>query len=127
VIDEDGREVVGDVGREVDLVDAQRRERVDRALDEAPDGVLLGALALADRTRLRMLRRLSASPCGNAEMADFLGVNPSTASRHFKLFKDAGLVELRGAEGARLEYELAPEGLDAALRAIAEYVQGGRT
>ncbi|HRY72021.1 MAG TPA: helix-turn-helix domain-containing protein [Spirochaetia bacterium] len=95
--------------------------------DEAPDGVLLGALALADRTRLRMLRRLSASPCGNAEMADFLGVNPSTASRHFKLFKDAGLVELRGAEGARLEYELAPEGLDAALRAIAEYVQGGRT
>ena len=95
--------------------------------DEAPDGVLLAALALADRTRLRMLRRLSASACGNAEMADFLGVNPSTASRHFKLFKDAGLVELRGAEGARLEYELAPEGLDAALRAIAEYVQGGRT
>ena len=90
--------------------------------DDPPDGLLLTALAVGDRTRLRMLRRLAHGPCTNLQMAEFLGVNPSTACRHFKVFKDAGFVELR--EGGRAEYELAPEGVDAAFRAIQDFIQG---
>ncbi|HNX31683.1 MAG TPA: helix-turn-helix domain-containing protein [Holophaga sp.] len=92
---------------------------------EPPDGLLLSALAVGDRTRLRMLRRLADHPCTNLEMAEFLGVNPSTASRHFKLFKDAGFVELREGEGGRMEYELSPESLARALEAIVAFIQGG--
>lgn len=96
-----------------------------RQSDEEPaDGLLLATLALADRTRLRMLRRLAAGPCGNNEMAQALGVNPSTASRHFKLFKDSGFVELRG-EGARLEYEFSRKAVEAAFASILGYIEGG--
>ncbi len=92
------------------------------APDDPPDGLLLTALAVGDRTRLRMLRRLAEGPCTNLEMAEFLGMNPSTASRHFKVFKDAGFVEIR--EGARAEYQLVPEGMEAAFRAIVGFVMG---
>ena len=92
--------------------------------DEPADGLLLATLALADRTRLKMLRRLASGPCGNNEMAQALGVNPSTASRHFKLFKDAGFVELRG-EGARLEYEFSRKAVEAAFASILGYIEGG--
>ena len=92
--------------------------------EEAPDGLLLTALAVGDRTRLRMLRRLAEGPSTNLEMAEFLGVHPSTASRHFKVFKDAGFVELREGEG-RAEYELLPEALEAGLAAIAAFIKGG--
>jgi DNA-binding transcriptional ArsR family regulator len=91
-------------------------------LDDPPDGLLLTALAVGDRTRLRMLRRLSTGACTNLEMAEFLGVNPSTASRHFKVFKDAGFVEIR--DGGRAEYQLRPEAMEAAFRAIIAFVSG---
>jgi len=94
------------------------------APEEPSDGLLLSALAVGDRTRLRMLRRLAEQPCSNLEMAEFLGVNPSTASRHFKLFKDAGFVEVREDAG-RTEYELAPVALATALGAIVDYIKGG--
>lgn len=94
-------------------------------VDDPPDTLLLSALAVGDRTRLRMLRHLAGRPCTNLEMAEFLGVNPSTASRHFKLFKDAGFVEPRDGEGGRVEYELLPEALAAALGAIVDFVKGG--
>lgn len=94
-------------------------------VDDPPDSLLLSALALGDRTRLRMLRHLAEQPSTNLEMAEFLGVNPSTASRHFKLFKDAGFVEVRAGVGGRTEYELAPEAVATALAAIVAYIRGG--
>lgn len=92
--------------------------------DDPPDGLLIAALAVGDRTRLRMLRRLAEGACTNLEMAEFLGVNPSTASRHFKVFKDAGFVEVREGEGGRAEYQLVPEGMETAFRAIVGFVMG---
>ncbi len=94
------------------------------APDDPPDGLLLTALAVGDRTRLRMLRRLAEGSCTNLEMAEFLGVNPSTASRHFKVFKDAGFAEIREGEGGRAEYQLMPEGMETAFRAIVGFVTG---
>ena len=94
-------------------------------VDDPPDSLLLSALAVGDRTRLRMLRHLAEQPSTNLEMAGFLGVNPSTASRHFKLFKDAGFVEVRAGVGGRTEYELAPEAVATALEAIVAFIQGG--
>jgi DNA-binding transcriptional ArsR family regulator len=94
-------------------------------MDDPPDSLLISALAVGDRTRLRMLRHLAGHPATNLEMAEFLGVNPSTASRHFKLFKDAGFVDVRELEGGRAEYELTPEGVTEALDAIVAFIQGG--
>jgi DNA-binding transcriptional ArsR family regulator len=92
--------------------------------EEPSDSLLLSALAVGDRTRLRMLRHLAEQPCSNLEMAEFLGMNPSTASRHFKLLKDAGFVEVREDAG-RTECELAPRALEAALGAIVAFIKGG--
>jgi len=94
-------------------------------VDDPPESLLISALAVADRTRLRMLRRLAQGACSNLQMAEFLGVNPSTASRHFKLFKDAGFVQLLAGEDGRSGYALAPAALTAALATIADYVKGG--
>lgn len=91
-------------------------------VDGPPESLLLSAMAVGDRTRLRMLRYLAGRSCTNLEMAGLLGVNPSTASRHFKLFKNAGFVELREGEGGRSEYELASGAIVAALGAIADYI-----
>jgi len=92
---------------------------------DPPDGLLLSALAVGDRTRLRMLRRLAEHTCTNLEMAEFLGMNPSTASRHFKLFKDAGFVDPREGDGGRIEYELSPEAVSRSLEAIVAFIRGG--
>lgn len=91
-------------------------------LDDPPDGLLLTALAVGDRTRLRMLRRLSEGAVTNLEMAEYLGVNPSTASRHFKVFKDAGFVEIR--DGGRAEYQLRSGAMERAFEAILAFVRG---
>ena len=99
-------------------------EGAPSAPDDPPDGLLLTALAVGDRTRLRMLRRLAQGVCTNLEMAEFLGLNPSTVSRHFKVFKDAGFVELREAAEGRAEYEFTPEAMTAAFGAISAFIQG---
>jgi len=99
-------------------------EGVPAAPNDPPDGLLLTALAVGDRTRLRMLRHLAEGACTNLEMAEFLGMNPSTVSRHFKVFKDAGFVELRGGPEGRAEYEFAPEAMTAAFHAISGFIHG---
>jgi DNA-binding transcriptional ArsR family regulator len=71
-----------------------------------------------------MLRRLAQGTCNNLGMAVFLGMNPSTVSRHFKVFKDAGFVELHEGADGRAEYELIPEAMTAAFGAISNFIQG---
>jgi DNA-binding transcriptional ArsR family regulator len=99
-------------------------EGAPSAPHDPPDGLLLTALAVGDRTRLRMLRHLAQGACTNLEMAEFLGLNPSTVSRHFKVFKDAGFVELHEGPDGRAEYEFTPEALAAAFGAISDFIQG---
>jgi DNA-binding transcriptional ArsR family regulator len=56
--------------------------------------------ALQDPVRLEMVRRLhnagAAMPCA----ALYVGINKSTATHHFKILREAGLVERIVADGA---------------------------
>jgi len=53
--------------------------------------------AVADPSRLRLLRLLAAGPFHVAELTEILGLGQSSVSRHLKILGDAGLVEVRRA------------------------------
>lgn len=80
--------------------------------------VLLGR-ALGDETRVRMLRRLSASDATLAELADLAGIAKSTAHHHLAHLRAAGLVTLRGNARA-YSFVLRSEGLADARRLLGE-------
>ncbi|MGE5677401.1 MAG: ArsR/SmtB family transcription factor [Pseudomonadota bacterium] len=73
---------------------------------EPSDMLLLRTLAFNDRTRLKMLRLLSGRSYTTNEMAEKLNMNASTVSRHFKVFKDAGFVDIQNQEGNSIFYSL---------------------
>lgn len=97
----------------------------EQTLEEPGDMLLLGTLAFNDKTRLKMLKHLAASPLSVNDMADKLGVNASTASRHFKVFKDVGLVDIHTQEGNSIYYSLIPSAVEQSLDAIYHYITGG--
>ncbi len=71
-------------------VDPLKRRR------ETPDGAISCAAmlkALADETRLAVVRQLLASPQHVGELQDELGIEQSLLSHHLKLLRDAGIVE----------------------------------
>lgn len=65
--------------------------------------------ALADETRLRLIRLLAQQRPGRAlcvgRLAQKLGVSSSAVSQHLRVLKDLGLVR-RNREGYRLHYYL---------------------
>ncbi len=93
----------------------------DKSL-EPSDNLLLKAMALNDKTRLKMLRILNNGHCSSSEMAEKLEVNPSTVSRHFKLFKDAGFVEVFTQEGNTVYYTLNKSEIQTSLNMIYTYI-----
>jgi DNA-binding transcriptional ArsR family regulator len=100
-------------------------ESQDKTMEDPGDMLLLGTLAFNDKTRLKMLKYLAASPLSVNDMADKLGVNASTASRHFKVFKDVGLVDIHTQEGNSIYYSLVPSAVEQSLNAIYHYITGG--
>lgn len=95
------------------------------ALDEPSDMLLLRTLAFNDRTRLKMLKFLGASACSVNEMAEKLNVNASTVSRHFKVFKDAGFVDIQSQEGNSVYYSINEREIQKAVKTICDYIFGG--
>lgn len=73
---------------------------------EPSDMLLIKTMALNDKTRLKMLKILSTGNYSTANMAEKLNVNSSTVCRHFKLFKDAGYVDIFSQEGNSIYYSL---------------------
>ena len=61
--------------------------------------------ALADATRLRLVRVLQVGPFNVNELVGILGVGQSRVSRHLKILADAGLVSAR-REGSWVYYRL---------------------
>jgi DNA-binding transcriptional ArsR family regulator len=90
---------------------------------DAPESLMLGFSALADATRLKILRLIARERLPAQEMAKHLGVNESTISRHLRLLVEAGLVGRAGQEGKFILYELAPERIDQ-LAALAKRYLG---
>jgi DNA-binding transcriptional ArsR family regulator len=66
--------------------------------------------ALADTTRLRILRRLSASPATVGELIDLVELSQPLVSWHVRTLRSAGLVETKRT-GRQVICSLLPEAL----------------
>jgi DNA-binding transcriptional ArsR family regulator len=64
--------------------------------------------ALADRTRLRLLKALLEHDYGVNELTERLKLNQYNTSRHLRILKNAGIVDAR-AVGTRREYFIEPD------------------
>lgn len=96
-------------------------------MEEPSDMLLLRTLAFNDRTRLKMLKTLSESALSVNDIAERLDVNASTASRHFKVFKDVALVDIQSQEGNSVYYRLNEKEISKALKSIYDYILKGDT
>ena len=95
-----------------------------------PENEYLAVLrALADSTRLRMLRTLGSCPSSAEDLATLLGLAPSTVSFHLKKLEQAGLVSGKREQYYRIfsrdEQALTPR-LDIVDREPAEADRGGQ-
>lgn len=63
--------------------------------------------ALADRTRLRLIKALRAGELSVNDLTEQLGISQYNTSKHLRILKHAGVVDVR-ASGARREYFIAP-------------------
>jgi ArsR family transcriptional regulator, cadmium/lead-responsive transcriptional repressor len=93
-------------------------------------GIDLGTLArigmaLADRTRRRVLVHLIGGPGYPAEMAEEFGTSRANLSNHLACLRECGLVATT-AEGRRIRYELADDRLAYGLRILAALDLPGR-
>lgn len=91
-------------------------------LEEPSDMLLLRTLAFNDKTRLKMLKALSLSAYSVNDMAEKLKVNASTVSRHFKVFKDAGFVDIQSQEGNSIYYSINEAEIKKAMKSIYDYI-----
>lgn len=89
---------------------------------EPSDMLLLKTLAFNDRTRLKMLKLLTKGNYTTNEMAEKLNMNASTVSRHFKVFKDTGFVDIYSQEGNTIYYSLNPEEIKKSFKDILDYI-----
>ena len=70
-----------------------------------PDVLLLSALA--DPTRLEIVRQLAGGGACACDFTDCCGVSQPTISHHLKVLRDAGLVQSE-RRGTNIYYSLAP-------------------
>lgn len=63
--------------------------------------------ALADETRLAVVRHLMAGPCHVGEIQTALGIEQSLLSHHLRNLRDAGIVEAT-RDGKAVLYQLTP-------------------
>lgn len=94
------------------------------SVEEPSDMLLLRALAFNDRTRLKMLKSLALSALSVNEAAEKMSMNASTISRHFKVFKDAGFVDIQSQEGNSVYYSINENEIKKAVKNIYDYIFG---
>ena len=93
---------------------------------EAPSPALLKLFkALADESRLKLLRRMSSGPVSLTEATAELEVAKATAHHHLSILRQAGLVSI-GGEGRASRYRLREDPPQAAATALTEYLQPHR-
>lgn len=94
-------------------------------LEEPSDMLMLRTLAFNDKTRLKMLKALTESALSVNEIAEKMNVNASTASRHFKVFKDVGFVDIQSQEGNSIYYRINEKEIKKAMESIYNYIFKG--
>src|SRR5688572_4064075 len=64
--------------------------------------------ALADRSRMRIVKALLAEPRGVNELSEALDISQYNISKHLRILREAGIVEVE-PDGTRREYFVAGE------------------
>jgi DNA-binding transcriptional ArsR family regulator len=102
--------------------------------EPVPDALRVSLKALADPTRLRILRYLRQDPLTMAELTKRLRLRMPTVIHHLSALRLAGLVSIHvetvaaihgkdKAKGHRQKYGVRTEGLDAALSALKGFIE----
>jgi DNA-binding transcriptional ArsR family regulator len=87
-----------------------------------PDAVLRALKALADPTRLRILRYLASQPHTPAQLARRLRLRAPTVIHHLNALRLAGLVQLTLASEGERRYALRPETIPATFSHLQEFL-----
>ncbi len=89
---------------------------------DAPDSLMNALKALADPTRLRVLRYLAHGPQSPSELARLLRLRPPTVIHHLRLLRLAGLVTVRVDEQGERRYAARLEALSGIFSAVQEFL-----
>lgn len=89
-----------------------------------PEDLLNALKALADPTRLRILRTLLEAPSTPSELAKNLRLRPPTVVHHLHILRLAGLVLVTVAPKTERRYAIRQEGLDATLVNFQDFFSG---
>jgi DNA-binding transcriptional ArsR family regulator len=88
-----------------------------------PDALLRALKALAEPTRLKIIRYLSQEPLSPAQLARRLRLRPPTVIHHLEVLRLAGLVRLNLEVPGERKYAARIEGLDDTFTNIKEFLQ----
>jgi DNA-binding transcriptional ArsR family regulator len=96
----------------------------DAARTELADAELLRVLrALAEPTRLRVLKLIGERARSTQELAPLIGISEAGLSKHLRQLAEAGLLETR-REGYYVLYRLVPDRVKAAGDALPAFLEG---
>lgn len=90
-----------------------------------PDGMLRVLKALADPTRLRMLRYLGEQTFSLAELSRKLRLRPPTVLHHLSILRLAGVVHIVLQESGERRYSLRREGIPVAFDSLDQFLRTG--
>ena len=88
-----------------------------------PDALLRGLKALAEPTRLKIIRYLSQEPLSPAQLSRRLRLRPPTVVHHLEVLRLAGLVRLNLEIPGERKYAARREGLKDTFNNITEFLQ----
>jgi DNA-binding transcriptional ArsR family regulator len=88
-----------------------------------PDALLRGLKALAEPTRLKIMRYLSQEPLSPAQLSRRLRLRPPTVVHHLEVLRLAGLVRLNLEVPGERKYAARQEGLEDTYNNITEFLQ----
>lgn len=89
-----------------------------------PEDLLNALKALADPTRLRILRTLLEAPSTPSDLAKSLRLRPPTVIHHLHILRLAGLVLVTVAPKAERRYAIRKDGLDATSSSLQDFLSG---
>jgi DNA-binding transcriptional ArsR family regulator len=89
-----------------------------------PEELLNSLKALADPTRLRILRYLLEGPSTPGELAKILRLRPPTVIHHLQNLRLAGLVFVTISPRAERRYAIRQEGVKSTIKNLEEYLPG---
>jgi DNA-binding transcriptional ArsR family regulator len=115
---EDLRTILEDVSGGV------RMDWIEDVGELVPEDLLNALKALADPTRLRILRTLLEAPSTPSDLAKSLRLRPPTVIHHLHILRLAGLVLVTVAPKAERRYAIRKDGLAATSSSLQDFLSG---